>query len=162
SGRRAFSGAAPADTLAAILHEDPSPIDIGSRPAPPAFERIVRRCLAKSPESRFHSAHDLALALEALRRDESVVGERAKKVPKLRAWKPVRILLGLAVGVVLLVTGLLGAFRPAHLPRITSVHRLTDGSLRPFHVATDGRNVYFCDVPHQGSSALFGKSAGQA
>jgi WD40 repeat protein len=65
SGRRAFAGATAADTISAILHGEPPPVQTGTGPVPGAVERVVRRCLAKEREDRFHSAHDLALALEA-------------------------------------------------------------------------------------------------
>jgi Tol biopolymer transport system component len=63
AGRRAFSGASPADVMTAILREDPAELPAGT---PPALDRIVRRCLEKSPDERFQSARDLAFALEAL------------------------------------------------------------------------------------------------
>jgi serine/threonine protein kinase len=66
SGRRAFAGATAADTISAILHEDPPPVRTATGPLPTPVDRIVRRCLAKEAEDRFHSAHDLALALEAV------------------------------------------------------------------------------------------------
>jgi eukaryotic-like serine/threonine-protein kinase len=62
SGRRAFHGATPADTLAAVLRQEPPPLPRG---LPPALEHILARCLEKQPEERFHSAHDLGLALES-------------------------------------------------------------------------------------------------
>ena len=63
-GRRAFAGASPADTLSAILKEDPTE-DSGAGPAlPPGLVRLVRRSLEKSPEDRFQTARDLAFALE--------------------------------------------------------------------------------------------------
>jgi hypothetical protein len=66
SGRRAFSGETPADTVSAILHHDPPPVVTASGPLPGVVERIVRRCLEKRAEDRFSTAHDLALALEAV------------------------------------------------------------------------------------------------
>ncbi len=66
SGKRAFRGESPADTMSAILREDPPDILGSVRNLPTALERIVRRCLEKRPESRFRSAHDLAIALEAI------------------------------------------------------------------------------------------------
>ena len=65
-GSRAFKGATAVETMNAILKEDPPDVSGVDRPVPPALERIVRRCLEKKPQERFHSAHDLALALEAL------------------------------------------------------------------------------------------------
>jgi serine/threonine protein kinase len=63
TGRRAFQRETAAETMTAILREDPPEDAIAG--VPPAIERIVRRCLEKKPEARFRSAHDLAFALEA-------------------------------------------------------------------------------------------------
>jgi len=63
TGRRAFHGQTSADTMTAILREDPPEVT-ADRGIPPALDRIVRRCIEKRPEERFHSAHDLAFALE--------------------------------------------------------------------------------------------------
>jgi len=66
AGQRAFSGATPADTMSAILDKDPPDLPTATARIPPALARVVERCLEKSPSARFHSAHDLAFALEAL------------------------------------------------------------------------------------------------
>jgi len=66
AGRRAFKGETPADTLTAILSQDPLEISKLRSEVPPVLERIVARCLEKEPERRFHSAHDLGIALETL------------------------------------------------------------------------------------------------
>jgi serine/threonine protein kinase len=66
SGRRAFRGPTPADTLAALLTQDPPDISDVSQPVPPALERVVRRCLERSPEERFQSARDVAFGLQAV------------------------------------------------------------------------------------------------
>ena len=64
TGKRAFKGTTAADTLSAILREDPTET-IGTGSAlPPGLLRVVRRCLEKSPEDRFQTARDLAFALE--------------------------------------------------------------------------------------------------
>jgi len=66
SGRRAFTGQTPADTLAALLTRDPPDISAISRPVPRGLERVVRRCLERSPEERFQSARDVAFGLQAV------------------------------------------------------------------------------------------------
>jgi len=66
SGRRAFHGDSAADTMSAILKEDPPDLSVTNQSISPGLERIVRHCLEKNPEQRFHSAHDLAFDLEAL------------------------------------------------------------------------------------------------
>ena len=66
SGKRAFHGETTADTMSAILKEEPSEIAETGRNVPPGLERIVRHCLEKNPSQRFQSAGDLAFDLEAL------------------------------------------------------------------------------------------------
>src|SRR2546429_7827449 len=64
SGRRAFRGESTADTISAILREDPPDLSDTNQNISPALERLVNHCLEKNPEARFHSASDLAFALE--------------------------------------------------------------------------------------------------
>ena len=66
SGRRAFRGETPAETLAAIINNDPPELGRLRPEVFPALERIVARCLEKRPEERFQSARDIAFAIEAL------------------------------------------------------------------------------------------------
>jgi serine/threonine protein kinase len=66
SGARAFGGQTPADTLAALLTQDPPEISAISQPVPRALERLVRRCLERNPEERFQSARDVAFGLQAV------------------------------------------------------------------------------------------------
>jgi TolB-like protein/tetratricopeptide (TPR) repeat protein len=65
AGARAFGRPTPADTLAAILNEDPAPLDARAADCPVELARVVARCLEKHREMRFQSARDLAYALEA-------------------------------------------------------------------------------------------------
>ncbi|HEY6148764.1 MAG TPA: serine/threonine-protein kinase, partial [Thermoanaerobaculia bacterium] len=74
AGQRAFKGDSAADTMSAILKEDPPDISLTNQNVPPGIERIVRHCLEKNPEQRFQSARDLAFDLEAL---SGVSGPRA-------------------------------------------------------------------------------------
>jgi serine/threonine-protein kinase len=66
AGQRAFRGDSSADTMSAILTRDPPDLSATNRQVPPGLDRIVRHCLEKDPERRFHSAHDLAFDLEAM------------------------------------------------------------------------------------------------
>jgi len=66
SGQRAFRRDTAAETMTAILKEDPPELSEITHPVSPGLERIVRRCMEKQPEQRFQSAKDLAFALEAL------------------------------------------------------------------------------------------------
>src|SRR5688572_9186653 len=66
SGRRAFHGESAAETMSAILKEDPPELSDTNKNVSPALERLVNHCLEKNPESRVHSARDITFALEAL------------------------------------------------------------------------------------------------
>jgi serine/threonine protein kinase len=66
SGRRAFHGESAVESLNAILKEEPPDLNETNTKVNPQLEKIVRRCLEKKPDRRFHSAHDLSFALEAL------------------------------------------------------------------------------------------------
>jgi serine/threonine protein kinase/tetratricopeptide (TPR) repeat protein len=66
AGKRAFAGDTAADTLTAILNQDPAPLSGLGSGAPPGLQGIVQRSLEKRPADRFSSAHDLALALNAV------------------------------------------------------------------------------------------------
>jgi Tol biopolymer transport system component/tRNA A-37 threonylcarbamoyl transferase component Bud32 len=66
SGQRTFAGESAVDVMNAILKEEPPEIGSSGAIVPPGLEKIVRRCLEKRPEHRFHSAHDLGFALEAV------------------------------------------------------------------------------------------------
>ena len=65
-GRRAFQHDTTAETMAAILKEEPAELSQSQPHISPSLERIVRRCLEKRPEQRFQSTADLGFALEAL------------------------------------------------------------------------------------------------
>ena len=105
SGKRAFQGNTPADTLTAILMHDP-PSLIGTSPNITApLERIIRRCLEKDPNERFQSAKEVGFALKALSDvPASVTADSEKatvRVPQQMTAKATLGLAGLAVVVVL-------------------------------------------------------------
>jgi dipeptidyl aminopeptidase/acylaminoacyl peptidase len=66
SGTRPFAASTSADAMSAVLSREPADLTTPAGAAPPAVERIVRRCLEKQPEHRFQSARDLAFAIDAI------------------------------------------------------------------------------------------------
>ncbi len=66
SGQRAFRRDTPAETMTAILRDDPPDLPRESGGRSVAFEAVTRHCLEKRPEERFQSARDLAFALRSL------------------------------------------------------------------------------------------------
>jgi Tol biopolymer transport system component len=84
TGKRAFRGESPVETLNAILKEDPPSLFESTKNVSPSLERIVRRCLEKRPEERFRTAHDLAIALDAI----STSSTRSLTTEALQADEP--------------------------------------------------------------------------
>ena len=63
TGKRAFEGKTAASVMAAVLERDPAPISSVQPLTPPALDRVVKTCLAKDPDERFQTAHDLNMQL---------------------------------------------------------------------------------------------------
>jgi serine/threonine protein kinase len=77
SGQKAFQKDSTADTISSILREDPPELSGTNKNVDPGLERVVHRCLEKNREQRFHSASDLAFALESLTGSQSRVDTAA-------------------------------------------------------------------------------------
>jgi eukaryotic-like serine/threonine-protein kinase len=145
SGRRAFQGESAAETMHAILKEEPPGFLHTTRALPPALERIVNHCLEKRPEQRFQSAHDLAFDLKALATatgtstavpnipGAAVRGRRAVFIAAL-------LVAGVAMGVIADRT--LGTKPPAEPP---TYRRLTfdRGTLGHARFAADGNTIVY-------------------
>ena len=143
SGQRAFHRDTTAETMTAILKEEPAELSTPGKPIPPGLDRIVRRCLEKKPLQRFQSARDLAFNLEGLS-ESSASGITAVKLPKRQ---PRQWLMPL-VACVLLIAGagagwLLPRGAGSNVP--PSYHQLTfeRGLVYAARFAPDGRSVYY-------------------
>jgi eukaryotic-like serine/threonine-protein kinase len=71
TGKRAFEGSTAASTVAAVLAADPPPISTVQPLSPPALEATVKSCLAKDPDERFQTAHDVKLQLKWMQQSSS-------------------------------------------------------------------------------------------
>jgi serine/threonine protein kinase/Tol biopolymer transport system component len=137
AGRRPFEGKSVADTMSAILTQDPEPLS-----GPPALDAIVRRCVEKDPARRFQSASDLAFALRSLSGTSGSVMTPAvvaqRRWPRWMLW-PVS---GLAV-LILLVLGYYAGTRrslpPPKFQRIT----FREGRVSSARFAPDGHSVLY-------------------
>src|SRR6185369_6789258 len=105
SGARAFHGDSAAETMSAILREEPPDLSVTNQNVSPGLERIVRHCIEKSPERRFHSAHDIAFALESLSTDSTArqggprIASTSFASRRLKSTRPVLVgVLVLALG----------------------------------------------------------------
>jgi tetratricopeptide (TPR) repeat protein/TolB-like protein len=110
TGRRAFRGETPADTLGAILRDDPPGLETDGSDISPALAQLVRRCLEKRPEDRLSSARDLALALPAAVTEgdaglASAVAAQPRKRPALVLALVATLAMAGALGVALWLRG---------------------------------------------------------
>jgi serine/threonine protein kinase/Tol biopolymer transport system component len=156
-GQRTFQRETEADTVSAILNEDPPPISQLSPETPLALERVIRRCLEKNPEQRFHSTSDLAFALEALS-DPALAMSGAHAVPA-EPLKRRRLSTISAALILLLVGGLLAYLwlQPAQVPTVANYTQLTHDGQPKSLIGTDGARLYLgTGVGSSGSFILHG------
>jgi serine/threonine protein kinase/Tol biopolymer transport system component len=128
TGVRAFKRDTTAETMTAILHDDPPEAPPDGRPLPPALDRIVHHCLEKAPEQRFQSARDLAFDLESI---SSMTSSGGLAAAKTKASKT-RTYLFAAAAALALLAGLAGWL-------LSSSFRSSDGST--FHQLTYRRGT---------------------
>ncbi|HEY6270825.1 MAG TPA: serine/threonine-protein kinase [Terriglobales bacterium] len=106
TGQRAFQKPTAAETMTAILNEEPSPVSQSAPHISLALQQVVHRCLEKNREQRFQSASDLAFALEALS-DPHVATSGAGWEWSRRVWRSkyrtLLLLLGAAIVAALLL-----------------------------------------------------------
>src|SRR5579859_49164 len=84
TGKRAFTGRTLGSIVAAILAADPAPISTVQPMSPPALERVVKGCLAKDPEERLQTVHDVKLQLKWIAESGSQAGVPAPMVSRAR------------------------------------------------------------------------------
>ena len=102
SGKRAFVRDSTADTMSAILKEDPPEVSGVVSGVPPSLERVMRHCLEKNPEQRFQSARDLAFDLEMV---SGISTASAAQPAEIRKSPGRAIQVGLALLAIVLALG---------------------------------------------------------
>jgi eukaryotic-like serine/threonine-protein kinase len=143
-GRPTFGRPTSADTMSAILNEEPFPISQLGPETPAAFERVIRRCLEKNPEQRFQTASDLAFALESLL-DASVssitTAHEIRKEPSALPLVPIAAALLAAIAVAAFIYLYL-SLRSEPGPSVTSYLQLTHDGQPKSLIGTDGARLY--------------------
>jgi TolB-like protein/Flp pilus assembly protein TadD len=99
TGNRAFPGKNAAETIAAILRDEPADPTASGKALPADLTRVISHCLAREPAQRFQSAQDLAFDLNAVLVSSAV----SVPLPALRARRPWRLWIGSAALVALAV-----------------------------------------------------------
>jgi Tol biopolymer transport system component len=146
TGTRAFHRSTSAETMTAILNDDPPAISQLVQTTPPGLQRVVHRCLEKNPEQRFHSTSDLAFALEALSESGSVPAVAANGAPGQRRRSKVLIWSGDVVAVLALAAAaylVIANRNSVSALRVSEYTKIThDGHAKNLK-GTDGSRLYF-------------------
>ncbi|HKC24374.1 MAG TPA: protein kinase [Thermoanaerobaculia bacterium] len=150
TGKRAFERDTSAETLTAIIREEPEPLERVEAGVPAPFRWIVERCLQKDPEERYASTRDLARDLKSIREhlsEASGTGDLSRPTPPvrpggrkgaLRAALSVAALLGaLAAG--MLLQNRLGKTTTPSYQQIT----FGSGTIRAARFAPDGQTLVY-------------------
>jgi Tol biopolymer transport system component len=128
SGKRAFQGKSQLSLASAILEKDPDPIAAIQPLTPPALEQIVCTCLAKDPDDRFQSAHDLKLQLQWIAAGGSQVG--APAVVSSRRKKTATVLTAATIAG-WVIAAALGVLLMIYAGRLTSARQSVHTSIEP-------------------------------
>lgn len=156
ANKRPFEGKSQLSLASAILEKDPDPIVSTQPMTPPALEQLVRTCLAKEPDDRFQSAHDLKLQLQWIAAAGSQVGapalvtaRRKKKVTALTAALVAGWLLAAVAGIIALIYS--NRLNSAQQPVQTSIQAPAGFELGPVQagapvLSPDGQQIVFVAI----------------
>ncbi|MGA9752713.1 MAG: protein kinase [Acidobacteriota bacterium] len=162
AGKRAFGGDTAADTQAAILSKDPDPLPSVT---PQSLDRVVRRCLEKRPEDRYHTAHELLLALEVASTSPAPPAPApVAAVPEARGWFKRRWVLAGAVAILLapVLSGILlwHPWRKKPSPSGTMTSAVPSLVALPCKVLGSPESAYLTDAIPSTISTLLGEVQG--
>ena len=172
SGKRAFHGESAAETMSAILKEDPPELSGTNKTVSPALERLVNHCLEKNPEARFHSARDVAFALETLAgagptSAQTMMGVSAFPDSRKTPWHLPWIIAGI-LAIALTITSALLMFSSRQTTSNAGVVRASieqpeNANFLPrsqFAVSPDGSRLVFVARPPGGRQLLWVRPLG--
>ncbi len=148
SGKRAFHGDSPADTMSAILKSEPAALSEVQASSPPGLARIVEHCLEKDPDNRFQTARDVAFALEAFSGSSSTGRAPLAVGPTPIKWQSRSLLAGLGIGLLIASIAFLIARRTAPVHEPPTFHQLTfqRGYIQAARFAPDGGTVIYASA----------------
>jgi len=167
TGQKAFAGKSQASLIASILSAEPPPISTVSPMTPPALDRVVKTCLAKDPDDRWQTAHDVMLQLKWIAEGGSLAGVPAPLVARRKSRE--RLAWGVAAVLALVTAALAAALlaRPRAVPRLvrssllspekTTYHFVSDGAGPPA-LSPDGLQIAFTARDSSGKTSIWVRS----
>jgi serine/threonine protein kinase/dipeptidyl aminopeptidase/acylaminoacyl peptidase len=156
TGQRTFKGTSKAQVMAAILTSEPPPISTVQPLAPPPLDHVVKECLAKDPDDRWQSAHDVGSELKWIA-ESGLQASLATQPPRAGAAKYLWPILS----AILLLVSLFFAYRPLFSKRESS--DVTRVSVLPpenvvvpsVAISPDGQQIAFTATTREGTTSLW-------
>jgi serine/threonine protein kinase len=166
-GKKAFEGDSQASLIAAIMSAEPADLTELQPMTPAALDRVVNACLAKKPDQRIQSAHDIQLQLQWILDSKpdstSQIEVELPELPKKRSgtllWIAGLVVAVLATFLIASQVGKTGSQSPT-----TRVSLMAPPTLAPtsepveISVSPDGRHVVFRSVDSTGTISLWLRS----
>ncbi len=161
TGRKAFAGASQASLISSIMQTDPPPVSATQKISPPALDSLVKACLAKDPESRWQTPHDVKLQLKSILEQPS-----AGSPGKVMAQRGHRERLSWAVAGAAVLLALWAGLRREHRPvefagALRSSIALPDlSAVRAAVLSPDGARLVIAARDSSGRNLLFVRPLG--
>ncbi len=164
TGQKAFSGKSQASLIASILSAEPPPISTIQPMTPPALDRVVKTCLAKDPDDRWQTAHDVMLQLKWIAEGGSQAGVPAPLVARRKSRERLAWVVATVLAVSAIALAVLLLSRPRATVRIVRSslvlpekmnYRFVGESAGPPAVSPDGLQVAFSAMDASGKSLLW-------
>jgi len=155
TGKRAFEGKTLTSVIAAILERQPTAPSQVQPMTPPSLDRLVTQCLAKDPDERMQSAHDVKLQLEGI----SEAGTSGSTGAERGTWRTAAwALAALCVGAAILF-GVTSRLRPSQPKQIVRSLLLppagTSFKQYNFALSPDGRRLAFAATGRDGTDTIW-------
>ncbi|HEY2796868.1 MAG TPA: protein kinase [Thermoanaerobaculia bacterium] len=158
TGQKAFSGKSQASLIGSIMNTDPAPISSIQPMIPASLDRIVKGCLAKEPEHRWSTAHDVMLQLQWIAEGGSLAGVAAPVVARRKnreklAWG---LLAAALVAAAALAVGFVRrAPKPAPLVRFDILPPPEVATMDVPRISPDGRFLAFDATDMEGKARIW-------
>jgi Tol biopolymer transport system component len=158
TGRKAFEGKSHAALISAILKDEPAPISTVAPMTPPALDRVVKTCLAKDPEDRFQTAHDIKLQLQWIAEGGSQVGLPAPVAQRRKSRERLAWGLAAAAAVAAAILGVGYVRRAPARPRLVRFEIANPEGITTIdapRISPDGRHLAFNATDSSGKSRIW-------
>jgi len=164
TGKKAFEGKTQASLIGAIMKAEPRPVSHLAQMTPPVLDHVVSRCLAKDPDERWQTAHDMMIQLAWITRSRTnttvspaiVEAERkSRRLTMILTTCSLAVAAGLAAPAYFYLRG------PAEPEAIQFRHTIVGLSAPDIGISPDGRAIAFVAKPDTaGPTSLYVRPVG--